>query len=352
MQQEQRILFKNDVSDYAAIASKDESVLQAGLRQLVPLNYHCASGSCGSCKARLVQGALKVYTGTGFIQVSHEKNQAYESPEVHLCQSHAVSDCVFEASFDTKAPPELATPQHYAASLTDVQPLGSGLYRLFVDFHHAIRFLPGQYVMLDAQAGGRARAYSIATFAEESRHLEFILSCNPDGAVSPLLCDINNIGMQLRGYGPLGKAYVRPEQGKELVMLVGGSGVSVALSALEWAILSNYTDHRRLTIYWGVRDTAATDIIDVFNRCVATHSSVQVVICSDIPPSAQHRAQFPHVEFFEGYPANHIVDDAKINWKDKEVYISGPPPMVDYTVRQLMINTEIDLADIKCDSFV
>lgn len=80
MQQEQRILFKNDVGDYAAVAAGEESVLQAGLRQSVPLNYHCASGSCGSCKARLIQGALKVYTGTDFIQVSHSAGQACECP--------------------------------------------------------------------------------------------------------------------------------------------------------------------------------------------------------------------------------------------------------------------------------
>ena len=42
MQQEQRILFKNDAGDYVAVAAGEESVLQAGLRQSVPLNYHCA----------------------------------------------------------------------------------------------------------------------------------------------------------------------------------------------------------------------------------------------------------------------------------------------------------------------
>lgn len=161
MQQEQRILFKNDAGDYVAVAAGEESVLQAGLRQSVPLNYHCASGSCGSCKARLIQGALKVHTGTDFIQVSHAADQVCEYPEVHLCQSHAVSDCVFEALYDKNVPPDLVTPKHYAASLSDVRPLGSGLYRLLVDFDDSIRFLPGQYVMLATEAGdGRAHILS------------------------------------------------------------------------------------------------------------------------------------------------------------------------------------------------
>jgi len=352
MQQEQRILFKNDAGDYVAVAAGEESVLQAGLRQSVPLNYHCASGSCGSCKARLIQGALKVHTGTDFIQVSHAADQVCEYPEVHLCQSHAVSDCVFEALYDKNVPPDLVTPKHYAASLSDVRPLGSGLYRSLVDFDDSIRFLPGQYVMLATEAGGRARAYSVANFAQNSRQLEFILSCNPNGAMSPQLCAINNIGMQLQGYGPLGKAYIRPSKDKEIVMLVGGSGVSVALSTLEWAISSHYIDDRHLTIFWGVRDTSPIDLIGVLNRYAAVHSNLQVAVCSDISPSVQDRARFPHVEFFKGYPADHIVNDASIRWEDKEVYISGPPPMVDHTVRQLMINTEIDAQDIKCDSFV
>ena len=215
MQQEQRILFKNDAGDYVAVAAGEESVLQAGLRQSVPLNYHCASGSCGSCKARLIQGALKVHTGTDFIQVSHAADQVCEYPEVHLCQSHAVSDCVFEALYDKNVPPDLVTPKHYAASLSDVRPLGSGLYRLLVDFDDSIRFLPGQYVMLATEAG-TGRAYSVANFAQNSRQLEFILSCNPNGAMSPQLCDINNIGMQLQGYGPLGKPTSVPVKIKKL----------------------------------------------------------------------------------------------------------------------------------------
>lgn len=352
MLSEQRIVFRNDAGEYAAVAIDGESVLQAGLRQSVPLNYHCASGSCGSCSARLIQGTLKVYTSTGCEQVSQADDHECEAPKVHLCQSHALSDCIVQVTYDVEAPPELATPKHYAASLDDVRPLGSGLFRLSVGFDDAVRFLPGQYVMLDAQRGGRSRAYSVANFAKESRRLEFILSCNPEGAVSPVLCDTKSIGMQLRGYGPLGKAYVLPKQNKELVMVVGGSGVSVALSALEWAISSNYTDHRRLTIFWGVRDTTATDLIDMFNKCAARHSNIHVAVCSDITPSMQDRERFAYVEFFKGYPADHIVKSAELNWSDKEVYISGPPAMVDYTVRQLMIHTEIDIADIKCDSFV
>lgn len=60
----------------------------------------------------------------------------------------------------------------------------------------------------------------------------------------------------------------------------------------------------------------------------------------------------PVYRVFTGYPADHIVNDASISWEGKEVYISGPPPMVDHTIRQLMINTEIDALDIECDSFV
>ena len=80
--------------------------------------------------------------------------------------------------------------------------------------------------------------------------------------MSPQLCDINNIGMQLQGYGPLGKAYIRPSKDKEIVMLVGGSGVSVALSTLEWAISSHYIDDRHLTIFWGVREHRPSTLLE------------------------------------------------------------------------------------------
>ena len=156
MQQEQRILFKNDAGDYVAVAAGEESVLQAGLRQSVPLNYHCASGSCGSCKgashSRSVESPYRYRLYTGFAC----SGPSVRIPEVHLCQSHAVSDCVFEALYDKNVPPDLVTPKHYAASLSDVRPLGSGLYRLLVDFDDSIRFyLPACDADLATEAGDR-----------------------------------------------------------------------------------------------------------------------------------------------------------------------------------------------------
>lgn len=71
-----------------SMPSKDESILDATLRTRPDAPFSCTGGVCGTCRARLVQGEVRM-----------DRNYALEPEEVRAgivlaCQSHPVTDTV------------------------------------------------------------------------------------------------------------------------------------------------------------------------------------------------------------------------------------------------------------------
>ena len=67
-----------------------ESILHAGLRQGLNLPYECATGTCGTCRARLMSGDVDVRwkEAPGGARLKPEKG------DILMCQTRARSDCV------------------------------------------------------------------------------------------------------------------------------------------------------------------------------------------------------------------------------------------------------------------
>ena len=63
---------------------QSESVLDAALREGHIIPYSCRSGSCGSCKARILAGSIDYGEYKGNILTEAERAQGM----VLLCQSH------------------------------------------------------------------------------------------------------------------------------------------------------------------------------------------------------------------------------------------------------------------------
>ena len=69
----------------------DERILLAGLRQAIGLPYECGSGTCGTCKARLISGEIErswpEAPGTKYLKARDE---------FLMCQCTARTDCTLE----------------------------------------------------------------------------------------------------------------------------------------------------------------------------------------------------------------------------------------------------------------
>lgn len=76
-----------------------DSLLEAGLKAGLHLQYGCSSGNCGSCKARLVSGKAKQIRDHDYVLSARERESGY----ILSCSWTAVTDLVLEA-IEAKTP--------------------------------------------------------------------------------------------------------------------------------------------------------------------------------------------------------------------------------------------------------
>ena len=70
-----------------------ETFLRAALKAGLAVPYECASGSCGSCKARLLEGAVEMrwQGATGLSERDRKRGD-----RILCCQSIPTTDCVIQ----------------------------------------------------------------------------------------------------------------------------------------------------------------------------------------------------------------------------------------------------------------
>src|SRR5688500_4038658 len=87
-----KIQVKSRNGAYQFEAAAHEKVLFAGLSREIGLPYECASGTCGTCKARLVQGSID----DPWPQAPGRKYLKPELGEFLMCQCVARTDLHIE----------------------------------------------------------------------------------------------------------------------------------------------------------------------------------------------------------------------------------------------------------------
>ncbi|MFQ1064385.1 2Fe-2S iron-sulfur cluster-binding protein [Bordetella trematum] len=327
------------------IADHNETLLQAGLRQAAPLDYLCGSGGCGSCEARLLQGTVCLAAEEGSPLVVGQEGEA--APRVLLCQSRPRTDCVLQLRL-AAALPQAATPSQLPATLSDIRPLGGDLYQVTLALPRTLPYLAGQYLMVQAPGLPGQRAYSIAGVDPDTGRVRLIVAQRGEGCFSRWLTDPAHVGQALLAFGPMGRASLAPRPEQDMVVIAGGSGISVGLAALQWAASERFLARRRMWLFWGVRDAgqvaALTDELAARQRGQA---GLHIAVCSDAAPPAQALG----VACEQGYPVDRLTAREDIDWTAAAVYVTGPPAMVAHTLRTLLTQTDIEPDAISSDNF-
>jgi CDP-4-dehydro-6-deoxyglucose reductase len=289
-----------------------ESVLDAAIRQGVGLAYSCRSGLCGSCKARLITGTLH-YPGTPPQALSAAEQQA---GYVLLCRAHADSDLHLEA----REVPTVAglTPSFYPARVQRLTLLSPDVMQLMLqlpDSRH-FRYQAGQYVEF-VLANGQRRAFSLANAPNGTSLIELHIRRVPGGSFTSYVFTELQAKAILRVYGPLGAFFLRASE-KPAILVGGGTGFAPIKGMLEQAFTQGLT--RRLHLYWGVR--AQRDLyLDLPQRWAEQHPNFSYTPVLSEPTLTEAwvgRTGWVHEAVAADYP----------DLSQHEVYMSGPPPMV------------------------
>jgi len=328
-----------------------ERILHAGLRNGVELPYECASGTCGTCKATLVEGE----TEYAWPEAPGRKFVKADKGEILMCQSFARSDCSLTV---TKTLGTMAVgrfpPVRTGGTLEEARELAPGVLSFEVALDRPISFEAGQFVLFEVPEIAGARSYSMVNFARDTSRLHFVVKRFPGGRVSEWLFGGSIAGTRVEVFGPLGHATFHPTLAKHLVCIAGGSGIAGMMSILSHAAEDSYFDRYDGQIFFGVRtgaDTFYLEPLSQFARRFKGRLRVTIVLSHEDPQN-ELVAAYPELIFDSGFvheAAKRALGD--MSTADTMAYVAGPPPMVDATLRMLLLEMRLGGSNIRYDKF-
>ena len=219
-----------------------ETMLQAGLRAGLAMNYGCSSGNCGLCKARVVSGEVSKVHPHDFVLSEAEKQQGY----VLMCAYAPRTDVVLEAGVATR-PAEIQF-QEIAARVKEIKPLTDKvrLLHLQTPRSNRLRFLAGQSVAL--AIGDDASDYAVASCPCDDRNLQFHVRDMPGNAFASRVFDGLRVGETVTVYGPVGDFVLKPDSTRPILLLACNSGFAPIKSLAEHAMSLEQAES--LYLYW------------------------------------------------------------------------------------------------------
>lgn len=328
-----------------------EKILFAGLRAGLALPYECGTGTCGTCKARVLSGEIVPgwASAPGRSYVKAEKN------EFLMCQATAKGPCALQVpgKMQDDSRPAFA-PDYRQGRMDAVTALTHDVVAFGIELDRPLDFEPGQFVVVETPAVEGARAYSMTNYGREVRRLDFVVKRKPAGMFSDWLFAGGNDGQKLAVFGPLGRAIYRADEDKNLLCIAGGSGIAGMMAIVAAASAQGHFSRHRGRVFFGVRAARDVFFADQLAAAVAaaTGSMLEVTIAlSDEEPPAGLRAQYPGLAFASGFVHAVTAERMKDKFADTVAFVAGPPPMVDGALRMLILEARLPAKDIRYDKF-
>lgn len=288
-----------------------ESVADAAYRAGINIPLDCRDGACGTCKSVCESGRFDPGQPLDEALSPEEAAEGY----VLTCQMKPQSDCVVRIAAASAACK--VRPAATGATLTAVEALSPTTLRfeLAPDGGADLAFLPGQYANIGVPGTAETRAYSFASLSRNGR-VDFVVRNIPGGLMSGWLASSAKAGDRVTLTGPFGSFYLRPLV-RPALMLAGGTGLAPFIAMLERLLETGFTHPVRLVCgVTGPADLVLTErLADIAARAPA-FSFITVV--------ADAASGHPRT----GYVTQHL-EDADFHGGDVDIYLCGPPPMVD-----------------------
>ncbi|MDV7211395.1 benzoate 1,2-dioxygenase electron transfer component BenC [Azotobacter beijerinckii] len=295
-----------------------ETVADAAYRQGINIPLDCRDGACGACKCFAEAGRYDL--GDNYIEDALSEEEKAQGL-VLTCQMRLESDCVLRIPASSEV---CKTEQaSYEAVISDVRALSPSVIGLSIKGASLAKlsFLPGQYVNLKVPGSDQTRAYSFSSLPQDGE-VSFLIRNVPGGLMSGYLSRQAKAGDAMTLTGPLGSFYLR-EIRRPLLMLAGGTGLAPFTAMLE-KIAASGSEHPVHLIY-GVTHDADLVEMDRLQEFVARIANFSFTACVASPES-----HYPH----KGYVTQHIAP-AHLNDGEVDIYLCGPPPMVEAVNRFL-----------------
>lgn len=301
---------------------EDEKILDAAFRQGIHLMHGCREGQCSACKSYVLDGEIQMERYSTFACNDAEVEEGY----VLLCRAHAFSDCTIELlNFDEEELLNSAPLQDVRTEVLEVVEHTHDIVGLKLKPVEpaALEFKPGQYAELTIPGTAEKRSFSMATTPSTTDHVEFVIKKYPGGKFSSLLDAGIAVGDPIDLRGPYGNFTLKNGHVLPLVLLAGGAGMAPVLALLRH--LSETGDTRRIRFYYGARTPADLFYLDEIRELGERLADFEFVVALS---ESDDGAAGLGVRAERGMVTD-VVEAGEPELHRTEVYLCGPPPMVD-----------------------
>jgi len=315
---------------------KDEAVLAAALRQGYVLPYGCKNGACGTCKARIVAGAVDygVYQPRALPDADRARGKAL------LCQAKPLSDLVIEAR--TIGATKGIEVKTLPCRVQRLQRLAEDVIVLHLKLpaNEKLVYLAGQYLEFLLKDGSR-RSFSMANAPHDAELLELHIRHVAGGQFTDHVFGKMKERDILRFEGPLGTFFLRQDSDKPIVFVASGTGFAPIKSIIEEALHKGIS--RPMTLYWGGRRPRDLYMHVLAQSWADAGKLKYVPVISDAlaQDAWQGRIGFVHRAAMEDFP----------DLSGHQVYACGVPVMVDAARNDFTTACRLPEDEFYADSF-
>lgn len=290
-------------------ARDGETVADASYRVGINIPLDCRDGACGTCKCRVESGR---YDGGSYIEDALTEEEAAEGLAL-ACQARPESDLVLAIPASSEVCKTRG--QSFETALHSVERLSETSIAFALDAPAGLAFLPGQYVNILVPGTDQRRSYSFSS-APGAEAVSFLVRDIPRGLMSTWLREGAAPGTRMEFTGPAGSFYLR-EVRRPLLLLAGGTGLAPFLSML--GRLAETGCGHPVHLVYGVTNDADLVGVEALEGYAARVPGFTFSTCVAAEGSAHPR---------KGYVTAH-VEPKHLNGGEVDVYLCGPPPMVD-----------------------
>jgi len=316
---------------------QDETVLAAAIKAGVGLPYGCKNGACGSCKGKVVSGAVR----------HHGHQQRALTPEEEaagvslLCCATTAADLVIEVrevagsnDFPIKKMPSRVSRLDKVAPDVIV-------ITLQLPANERLQYRAGQYIEF-MLGDGKRRAYSLATCPDLEEPLALHVRHVPGGLFTEQVFGTLKERDILRFEGPLGTFFLREDSDKPVVLLASGTGFAPLKAIVEHMLHVKST--RPIILYWGGRRPQDLYMDALCRQWASEWPALRYVpVVSEAQPADQWQGR-------TGFVHRAVIEDLP-DLSGYQVYACGAPVMVDAAKRDFVQLCQLPSDEFYADAF-
>lgn len=293
-------------------ARPGESILDAAMRQAIDLPYGCRNGVCSSCAGSVISGRIRYER-----QSSAMNAELAAQNRALFCMAMPETDLIIQiAELDNQALPV----RKFRCRVEEKHKLSHDVMLLKIKLagDERLHYHAGQYVEF-IMDDGRRRAFSLANAPHADQLLELHVRHINGGFFTDYLFDQMPEKSMLRMEGPLGNFYLRENSQRPIILMGGGTGFGPLKAIIEHVIYIGI--QRNIHLFMGVRSLRDLYMQEMVAVWIKQYPQISFTPVLSEPLDAdkwQGETGFVHQAVLRHYADLSPFD----------IYISGPPPMV------------------------